>query len=67
MEMIKPILILSCTLLFACKTDTVKRNTQVKVKYKPAVCCSSNLPSRFGIKTTGNVRPFGDKQVKKSL
>jgi hypothetical protein len=67
MKMIKPILILSCTLLFACKNDTVKRNTQVKVKYKPAVCCSSNLPSRFGIKATGNVRPFGGKQTKKSL
>jgi hypothetical protein len=67
MKMIKLILILSCTLLFACKNGKAKRNTQVKVKYKPAVCCSSNLPSRFGIKVIGNVRPFGDKQVKKSL
>jgi len=63
--MIKPMLILSCTLLFACKNDKVKRNTQVK--YKPAACCSSNLPSRFGIKVTGNVRLFGNKQIKKSL
>jgi hypothetical protein len=67
MKMIKPMLILSCTLLFACKNGKVKRNTQVKVKYKSAVCCSSNLPSRFGIKATGNVRPFGNKQTKKSL
>jgi len=67
MKVIRPILVLSCTLLFACKNDALKQNTQVKVKYKPAVCCSSNLPSRFGIKATGNVHPFGDKQVKKSL
>jgi len=67
MKMIKPMLVLSCTLIFACKNSALKQNTQVKVKYNPAACCSSNLPSRFGIKATGNVRPFGDKQIKKSL
>ncbi|TCD26469.1 hypothetical protein EZ456_12795 [Pedobacter psychrodurus] len=63
MKVIKPILVLSCALLFACKNDVVKQNTQVKVKYKPEACCSSNLPSRFGIKATGNVRQFGDKKT----
>ncbi|MDQ0638709.1 hypothetical protein QF042_002274 [Pedobacter sp. W3I1] len=67
-KLIKPALILCCGLLFACKNGKVKEIVRVKEKKKPAICCSSNLPSRFGFKKlTSNVRPFGEKQAKKSL
>jgi len=63
----RPILFLSCILFFGCKSDQVQQNIKI-IKYKPAACCSSNLPSRFGLKKlTGKVRPFGNEQVKKSL
>ncbi|ARS40251.1 hypothetical protein CA265_11550 [Sphingobacteriaceae bacterium GW460-11-11-14-LB5] len=67
MKVIRIMLVLSCALLFTCKNGKVKEIAQVKEKKKPAICCSSNLPSRFGIKAASKVLPFGDKQVKKSL
>jgi hypothetical protein len=67
-KLIRPALILCCVLLFACKNDKIKETAHVKVKKKAAICCESNLPSRFGLKKlTSNVQPFGDKQTKKSL
>jgi hypothetical protein len=63
MKVIKPALVLSCVLFFGCKSDKVQHNTKI-LKYKPAACCSSNLPSRFGLKKlTDKVRLSGDDQV----
>jgi hypothetical protein len=66
-EIIKPVLIFCCVLLFACKNEKAQHHVQI-VKYKPAACCSSNLPSRFGFKKpSSDVRPFGGQQVEKQL
>ncbi|MGM9478905.1 hypothetical protein ACS5PU_20950 [Pedobacter sp. GSP4] len=57
------VFILSCALLVACKNDRAKETAEAKVKKKPAACCSSNLPSRFGFKKlTANVPVLGSKQ-----
>jgi len=63
MKVIKPALVLCCALYFGCKSDNARQNTKI-VKYKPAACCSSNLPSRFGLKKiTADVGSFGNHQL----